>query len=70
MPDDPRIYRRVYADLAARIADGRLPSGAILNIGLIAEEHETSRPTVAHALRLLEADGKVVRYPGVGWQVQ
>ena len=28
-----------------------------------------SRPTVGHALRMLEADGKVCRYPGVGWVV-
>ncbi len=60
---------QVYAELAARIADGTLASGARLNIGLLADQHETSRPTIAHALRMLKADGKVTRYPGVGWTV-
>lgn len=60
---------RVYAVLSAMIDDGTLPPGARVHIGLLAEEHQTSRPTVAHALRLLEADGKVRRYPGVGWTV-
>jgi len=60
---------QVYAQLAAQIADGSLSSGDRLNIGLLADRYETSRPTVAHALRMLEADGKVRRYPGVGWTV-
>lgn len=61
---------RIYGDLRAQIADGRLPSGSRLNIGLIADQYETSRPTVAHALRLLADDGKVTRYAGVGWIVE
>ncbi len=69
MAGDPRRYMQVYAELSAQIADGRLPSGARINIGLLADQHETSRPTIAHALRMLEADGKVSRYPGVGWTV-
>ena len=60
---------QVYAELAAQIGDGRLPSGARINIGLLADQHETSRPTIAHALRMLETEGKVTRYPGVGWVV-
>lgn len=69
MPADPRRYMQVYAELAAQIADGRLPAGARLNIGLLADRHSTSRPTVSHALRKLEAAGKVSRYPGIGWTV-
>ena len=61
---------QVYEYLSERMADGRLPAGTILNIGLIADQRDVSRPTVAHALRMLEADGKVKRYPGVGWQVE
>lgn len=56
--------------LAGRIADGSLPPGSLVNIGFIADELEVSRPTVAHALKVLESDGKVRRYPGVGWQVE
>jgi DNA-binding GntR family transcriptional regulator len=69
MPSDPRRYMQVYAELSAQIADGTLRPGDRLNIGLLADRHETSRPTIAHALRMLEADGKVSRYPGVGWTV-
>jgi DNA-binding GntR family transcriptional regulator len=60
---------QVYESLRDRIASGALPAGTVLNMGLIADDHDVSRPTVAHALRVLEEDGKVRRYPGVGWQV-
>ena len=69
MPD-PRRYMQLYQRLSGLIASGELPAGTILNIGLLADQHDVSRPTVAHALRLLEADGRVKRYPGVGWQVE
>jgi DNA-binding GntR family transcriptional regulator len=69
MATDPRRYMQLYELLAARIADGTLHPGDRFNIGMLADEHEMSRPTVAHALRMLEADGKVSRYPGVGWTV-
>ncbi len=69
MPTDPRLYMQVYAALHEQIRDGRLPSGTRLNIDLIAQQHEVSRPTVAHALRMLEAEKLVVRYPGLGWFV-
>jgi DNA-binding GntR family transcriptional regulator len=36
---------------------------------MLADKHDMSRPAVAHALRMLEADGKARRYPGVGWTV-
>lgn len=60
---------QVYAELAAQVEDGTLRPGDRLNIGLLADSHKTSRPTIAHALRVLEADGKVSRYPGIGWTV-
>jgi DNA-binding GntR family transcriptional regulator len=69
MAGDPRLYMQVYELLSAQIRDGSLPPGSRLNIGLLADQQEVSRPTVAHALRVLEADGKVTRYPGVGWTV-
>jgi DNA-binding GntR family transcriptional regulator len=69
MAEDPRAYMRVYSALSARIGKA-LPSGERLNIGLIADEFEVSRPTVAHALQLLADEGKVTRYPGVGWVVE
>jgi DNA-binding GntR family transcriptional regulator len=67
--EDPRRYIRIHADLSARIKDGRLPSGTLLSIGLIADEWSVARETVQRSIRMLEADGLVTRYPGIGWQV-
>lgn len=66
---DPRAYMRVYAQLKAGIESGALAPGARLNIGLIADEHDVSRDTVQKALGLLESDGLVERYAGLGWYV-
>jgi DNA-binding GntR family transcriptional regulator len=67
--EDPRPHRRIYAALAARIADGTYPAGTRLNIGLLTDEFDTTRTTVGKALRLLEADGAIVIYKGMGWYV-
>jgi DNA-binding GntR family transcriptional regulator len=67
--DDPRRYIRIHADLSARIADSRLPSGTILNIGAIADEWGVARETVQRSIRMLADDGLVTRFPGIGWQV-
>lgn len=61
---------RVYAQLRARIEDGTLAAGARLNIGLLADEHDVGRDTVQHALQLLEADGLIERWKGLGWFVK
>lgn len=66
---DPRAYMRVYAQLKAQIQAGTLAVGARLNIGLIADEHDVSRDTVQKAITLLERDGLVERWPGLGWYV-
>ncbi len=67
---DPRAYMRVYAQLKTRIEGGELAAGARLNIGLLADEFDTGRDTVKKALGMLEADGLVERWPGLGWYVQ
>jgi GntR family transcriptional regulator len=69
MAEDPRRYIRIHADLAARIGDGRLPSGTLLNIGTLADEHDVARETVQRAIRMLAEEGLVTRFPGIGWQV-
>lgn len=67
---DPRAFMRVYAQLKAAIEGGALAAETRLNIGLIADEHDVSRDTVQHALQLLEADGLIERYAGLGWYVK
>ena len=58
---------RIHAELSQRIADGTYAPGTRLHIGALAGEFGMARDTVAHALRLLEAEGKVERYAGLGW---
>jgi DNA-binding GntR family transcriptional regulator len=67
--EDPRLYRRIATALTERIADGRLTPGERLNIGLLTDEFDTTRTTVGKALKLLEADERVVRFAGLGWYV-
>ena len=67
--EDPRLYRRIHAALAERIADGTMPPGTRLNIGLIADEFDTTRTTAGKAVRLLEADGRAELFLGLGWYV-
>lgn len=69
MPD-PRLYRRLYELLSRQIADGTLAPEERLNIGALADEHDVSRDTVQKAIGLLEADGLVERWPGLGWYVK
>lgn len=61
---------RIYAQLKARIEGEQLAAGARLNIGLIADEFDASRDTVQKSLGLLEADGLIERYAGLGWFVK
>jgi DNA-binding GntR family transcriptional regulator len=68
--EDPRLYRRVYAALSARITDGTLPSGARLNIGALADEFDVSRDSVQRAIQLLAGEERVERFPGLGWFVK
>lgn len=67
--EDPRLYRRIHAALLERIERGDLPAGTRLNIGLLTDEFDTTRTTVGKALRLLEADERVVLFEGLGWYV-
>jgi len=67
--EDPRLYRRIYTALSERITSGAYTPGERLNIGLLADEWNTTRATVGKALRLLAADGRVELFGGLGWYV-
>jgi DNA-binding GntR family transcriptional regulator len=67
---DPRRYRHIYAELSARIDSGTYAAGTPLPpIGTLADEFSVGRDTVQRSIRLLADDGKVVRWPGLGWYV-
>jgi GntR family transcriptional regulator len=70
MPASPRrhsLHRRVYDELAARIADGRLPAGAQLPAEReLCREFAVSRVTLRRALASLAAIGVVEAVQGRG----
>lgn len=65
----PRLHERGYSILAARIADGSLPAGAVLLESRIADEFGISRAPVRQALLRLAADGLVARTERHGYRV-
>jgi DNA-binding GntR family transcriptional regulator len=66
---DPRIWVRISADLREKLAAGVIAAGDTVPIDPLSREWGTSRATVAKALRTLEGDGLVRRYPGYGYCV-
>jgi DNA-binding GntR family transcriptional regulator len=69
MPD-PRAYQRLAALLRDQITSGVLAPGAPLPpIGELRQQHGHSRQTVGKALKILEGDGLVCRWIGLGYFV-
>ncbi len=67
---DPRLYLRIAAGIRQRIAAGELePGQPAPSITSLCQEWEVARETAAHALRTLEGEGLVRRYPGRGYYV-
>ena len=67
---DPRLYIRIAADIRSRIEAGELQAGhPAPSITSLCQQWEVARETAAHALRVLEADGLVRRYPGRGYYI-
>ena len=61
---------RVAAAVRQQIADGTLaPGQRAPSITTLSQEWGLARPTVAKALRLLESEGLLTRYPGLGYYV-
>jgi DNA-binding GntR family transcriptional regulator len=56
--------------LVSRIAGGIYPPGSPLPpIGRLADEFGVSRDTVQRSIHMLADEGKVTRWPGLGWYV-
>ena len=67
---DPRAYVRLAELLRGRIESGELaPGQPVPSITTLTQEHGMARETAAKALRLLEGEGLLVRYPGLGYYV-
>ena len=68
--DDPRPYVQMAAVIRKQILDGDLQQGdPTPTITELAATYGHARPTCAHALHMLEAEGFVTRIPGHGYFV-
>jgi GntR family transcriptional regulator len=69
MPD-PRAYRRLAALLRDQITSGIIAPGTQLPpIGDLRRQHSHSRQTVAKAMGVLQGEGLICRWPGLGYYV-
>lgn len=70
MSSDPRIYVRALIDIRGRIESGELqPGKPCTTINELCRQYECTRQTIGKALRMLEEDGLLVRFPGLGYFV-
>jgi GntR family transcriptional repressor for pyruvate dehydrogenase complex len=68
---DPRPYRQMADTIRQSIGDGTYqPGHALPSITVISEQNRHARSTVSKALRMLEGEGLIVRYPGLGYYVR
>ncbi len=67
---DPRAYRRLAAMIRLEIRSGSLRRGQPTpSITTLSQEHGHARQTCSKALRMLEDEGLVARFPGLGYYV-
>ena len=68
--DDPRAYQQMAQMIRKVIANGTLKAGdPAPSATALAREQGHSRQTCGRALQMLEEEGLVVRYPGLGYFV-
>ena len=67
--EDPRKYVQITKALREKIASGVLQPGDAVSMAYTAQEWKAARQTVGKALRVLEAEGLLKRYPGIGYHV-
>ncbi len=67
---DPRAYRRLAGMIRAQISSGALQRGRpVPSITRLSQEHGHARQTCSKAYRMLEREGLVARFPGLGYFV-
>lgn len=70
MAEDPRKYVRVLKRVREQIEDETLrPGQPTPTIEALCRQFGCTRQTVSKALRLLDDEGLLVRYPGLGYYV-
>jgi DNA-binding GntR family transcriptional regulator len=68
--EGPRIYLRIAGELRTRIEAGQFDTdGKIPSVRTLMQEYGVAYYTAQHAVRTLETEGMVVRYPGRGYYV-
>jgi len=68
---DPRAYIQLAAAVAEEITAGKYaPGDQLPSIRILCAESGLSRQTAGKALRLLERQGRIDRYPGLGYFVR
>jgi DNA-binding GntR family transcriptional regulator len=67
---DPRAYRRLAAVIRREISEGRLGQGQPTpSITRLSQDYGHARQTCSKALRILERERLVARFPGLGYYV-
>jgi len=67
---DPRAYRRLASMIRREIGEGRLARGqATPSITSLSRDYGHARQTCSKALRMLERERLVARFPGLGYYV-
>jgi len=68
--DDPRVCLRIAGALRERIQSGEFAGdGKIPSVRTLMQEYEVAYDTARHAVKTLEDEGLVRRYPGRGYYV-
>ena len=62
-------YVRIADGIRRRIKEGNLQQRDLVSIKYLSQEHDVARQTAAKALGLLEREGLVQRFPGIGYIV-
>ena len=64
-------YKALADDLRARIEKGEIePGGKMPTIPALCKQHGVARKTAGHALQLLESEGVIRLFPGLGYYVR
>lgn len=67
---DPRAYMRLAAMIRGQIRNGTLGAGGpVPSITTLSQEYGHARQTCSKAYRLLQQEGALARYPGLGYFV-